>query len=277
MPEVSSSLVKVNNRSPVQVPGPVRRQLAEIPSAFTRILGKNLVSVVLHGSLATSGFDPRRSDIDLLVVTRRPMSGATRRRMIVWLLRHSHRPAPIEFSIVARRDLVPWNHPTTFDFHWSEAHRDAYDRELRDGSFNRRRRERPRDPDLAAHVVMARTRGRALCGLSPTLALPDIPIRDAIDSLVSDGAWARRLLRRDPGMMPYAILNAVRRLALVRHGWLLSKSEGADWGRGWLAPRWRGTLAAARANGLRPRSRDLLNHLGRLESGLLRSVRSIRR
>lgn len=55
-----------------------RRALAfaeELAAACERLLGDLLVAVMLHGSLAFRDFRPGRSDIDILVVVERPLSG----------------------------------------------------------------------------------------------------------------------------------------------------------------------------------------------------------
>lgn len=46
----------------------------ELTAGIRDALGDNLVGVYLRGSLALGGFDPATSDIDLLVVTERPVS-----------------------------------------------------------------------------------------------------------------------------------------------------------------------------------------------------------
>ncbi len=239
--------------------------------AFHRVLGGNLAGLFLHGSLATGDFAPRRSDLDLLALVRRPLSSRTRRTMIEAMLAVSGRPFPIEMSIVARRDLDPWRHPAPFQLHWSEDWRDHFRRQLADGSWRRWHRDRPRDGDLAAHLAMARARGIALVGPRPAAALPFIPARDLQDSLLSDGRWASRLLAKEPGMHRYAVSNACRRLALARHGFLLSKSEGLAWAGRELDSRWRPVLAATGQAAPHQRTRAFLAMLGRLERAALRS------
>lgn len=48
--------------------------LDELTAGIRDALGDNLVGVYLRGSLALGGFDPATSDVDLLVVTERPVS-----------------------------------------------------------------------------------------------------------------------------------------------------------------------------------------------------------
>jgi len=267
MPDVGVLLKKVNSRSHCQVPAPVGRQLTAVAGALRRILGGNLQGLWVHGSAATGGFNPRRSDLDLLGLTRRRVSVKAQRRIVGVLQKISGAPRPIEISLVSRADIVPWRHPTPFQFHWSEDHRERVRRECSNGSWRGWNRRRRKDADLAAHLAMSRTRGVTLVGPPPAGALPFVPVRDLIDSLVRDGRWALRLLGRDPGMAPYAVLNACRRLALLRRGFLLSKSEGAAWGLAELPARWRPVIAAALRGLPHPRSGSFLLAMARRGAG----------
>src|SRR6185295_13166120 len=165
----SALLDEVNSRSLTKVPVRVRRQLARAVEAFRRVLGTNLVGLYAHGSIATGGFDSRRSDLDLLALVRRRLSDATKRSMIERMFALSGDPRPIEMSIIAREDIFPWRHPTPFQLCWSEDWRERYRRQLGDGSWRRWHRDHPRDGDLAAHLAMTRVRGMALDGPSPVL------------------------------------------------------------------------------------------------------------
>ena len=237
---------KVNIRSRREVPVRVRRQMVRAVKAFRRVLGTNLIGLYAHGSIATGGFDSRRSDLDLLALVHRRLSDVTKRSMIECMFALSGDPRPIEMSIIARGDIVPWRHPAPFQLCWSEDWREHYRRQLGDGSWRRWHREHPRDGDLAAHIAMTRARGVSLFGPPPARAWPFVPVDDLVQSLVSDGRWARQLLRKDPRMARYAVLNACRRLALIRRGFLLSKVEGAVWAFRELPARWRAVIAAAR-------------------------------
>jgi streptomycin 3"-adenylyltransferase len=239
-------LDEVNSRSLIKVPLNVRRQVFRAVAAFRRILGGNLIGLYAHGSIATGGFTPRRSDLDLLALVHHRLPNAMKRVMIERMLAISGDPCPIEMSIVAREDIVTWRHPASFQLHWSEAWRERYRRQLGDGSWRRFHREHPRDGDLAAHIAMTRARGVSLFGPPPARAWPFVPVDDLLKSLVSDGRWARRLLRKKPAMARYAVLNACRRLAFLRRGFLLSKVEGAAWASRELPSRWRAVVAAAR-------------------------------
>ncbi len=69
------------------IPAKVSALLRELAAQLPVILGRNLFGVYLYGSLTQSAFDPRRSDVDCIVVTRRDMSDAQFSRLGEWLKR----------------------------------------------------------------------------------------------------------------------------------------------------------------------------------------------
>ena len=59
--------------------------LDDLTSAVQLILGSNLVGMYLYGSVTNSSFNPKRSDIDCIVVTRRRLSRTQFRELGTWL------------------------------------------------------------------------------------------------------------------------------------------------------------------------------------------------
>ena len=107
-------------------PDTVRAQIDALLDALQEILGENLVGVYLHGSLAMGSFNPERSDIDLLVVTKQGMTVEIKRRIAELLLDHSLVSTPKEISFLIEPDLRSYQHPMPFDFHYSEDWRERY-------------------------------------------------------------------------------------------------------------------------------------------------------
>jgi hypothetical protein len=68
-------------RIPAEVSGLLRGLAANLPI----ILGRNLVGIYQYGSLTQRAFNPKRSDIDCIVVTRRDLSDAQFRLLRRWL------------------------------------------------------------------------------------------------------------------------------------------------------------------------------------------------
>lgn len=200
-----------------RLPASAREQLARVVELFRSSLGASLLDVFLHGSAATSGFDPARSDLDLLVVVDERLTDEQRRRLAAVLLAVSENPHPVEVSVVALADLQRWRHPCPFEFHYSEAHRARFAQADEPPSVGL-------DEDLAAHLSVAKARGVALLGRLGVAALPIVPRRDYLRAILSDFAWAER-----EGLRAYATANACRTLAYLRSGQILSKTEGLAW------------------------------------------------
>ncbi|OQA46938.1 MAG: Streptomycin 3''-adenylyltransferase [Chloroflexi bacterium ADurb.Bin325] len=224
-----------------------RATTAALVDGLAGVLADNLLGVYLHGSLALGCFNPRRSDIDLLAVTRQPMSPAQRRAVAAFLLASSGRPYPIEISILAREHLHPWRYPTPFDFHYSEDWRDQTAAALADGSWQRWTASERGDPDLAAHITVLRARGVRLLGPPIAEVFPAVPRADFVDALrldVLDPRFGLAGLAEHP---VYSLLNACRTLAYLRAGAILSKAEGGAWALAALPAEHRPAIEAALA------------------------------
>src|SRR5437764_15315078 len=68
-----------------RIPAQVSALLQELTTQLPLILGRNLVGIYLYGSLTQRTFNPKRSDVDLIVVTRRDLSAAQFKRLDTWL------------------------------------------------------------------------------------------------------------------------------------------------------------------------------------------------
>jgi Domain of unknown function (DUF4111)/Nucleotidyltransferase domain len=206
-----------------EAPAALRTQVDGLAAGLGDVLGESLVGVYLHGSLALGCFNPRRSDVDVLAVTRRPMPRGERRRIGEIVLAHSgphgsSPPWPLEISVLSLGDIHPWKYPTPYDFHYSPgAHEDAEGRERDDPDR--------RDADLAAHVTVVRRCGVRLVGDPIERVFPAVPRADYLDSLRRDLSWCRTQARP-----LYAVLSASRIWAAVADPETIhSKETGAAW------------------------------------------------
>ncbi|MEM7226727.1 MAG: nucleotidyltransferase domain-containing protein [Pseudomonadota bacterium] len=127
-------------------------------------LGGDLVGVYLHGSLASGGFDPARSDIDILVVARRPLDEATRRRLAACVCARSGHPCPVEVSVLAAAALQTWCYPPPYEFHFGETLRRGFEEGLESTDWSPAPSRTRGDPDLAAHITHLQSDGVALAG-----------------------------------------------------------------------------------------------------------------
>jgi streptomycin 3"-adenylyltransferase len=225
-------------------PERIRDQTRNLVEALEQLLSEDLVGVYLYGSLAMGCFNPRASDLDLLVVMRRGMTIETKKRLAELLLRLSNATIRIEISFLTTESLTHWRHPAPYDFHFSEDHRAECDHALRAGKLIEWRGLQGEDPDLAAMIVMARKRGVALYGPLVRATLPSVPQRDFLAAVLNDSAWARERMDQEP---VYAILNHCRTLAYLREKLILSKAEGAKWALNRLPRRYHDLVAKALA------------------------------
>jgi predicted nucleotidyltransferase len=203
-------------------PESTRSQVEGFLNILREALGNNLVGVYLHGSLALGCFNPERSDIDVLVITKQPMTVETKRQLAEVLLRHSANPAPIEISILVEAFIKPWQYPTPYDFHYSEDWREKVSAELSTGTWKKWSDEIKTDEDLAAHITILARRGVALHGKPVGEVFPPVPEEHYIDSIVKDFGWGKDRIEQYPVNF---ILNAFRVCAFLEEGRICSKDE----------------------------------------------------
>jgi len=172
-----------------------QEELQQIVKLFLEEAGGNLVGVYLHGSMAMGCFNPNKSDLDLLVVLRRPEPADCYRRIAKRLIEiESTLPqgaAGIELSVILEACLSNFTYPTPFELHYSAAHRDRYrsDDSYLCGGFE--------DPDLAAHIILG-------------------DVEDASEGILENPV--------------YYTLNLCRVLLFLKEGRISSKREGGEWG-----------------------------------------------
>lgn len=204
-------------------------QLDAVVTRLREALGDALVGIYLHGSLALGCFNPRCSDLDLLVVTRRPL--ADRERAALETLPRGVPgepgwPRPVELSVLVEEQLRPWRHPTPYDAHLSSG-------AVQGAGV---------DPDLAAHVTVVRQAGVALVGPPAVDVFPEVPRGDFVASLLGDVEYCLTKRARSR----YAILGLARVWAtLAEPDVLHNKATGAEWALERLPPARRTVLERA--------------------------------
>lgn len=215
-------------------PYPDVNDLADVLLAGAReALGAQFVGIYLHGSVALDDFDPGRSDIDFLVVTRTDLPGA-----LVDALAAMH-------ARVAASDL-PWRTNYEGSYIPLDALR-RYDpaRALHpvircDGSFGLD--EHRSEWVIQRHIV--RTHGITVVGPSPeTLIDPITPAELRLAQLRLLEEWWRPMLAdlfrlESSEYQAYAILTMCRALYTLESGRIASKPEAVRWAGQVLEPHW---------------------------------------
>ncbi len=193
------------------------------------ILGDKLAGIYLHGSAAMDCYQPKKSDLDFMVVVREDLADDEKRAYMDMVLElDAEGPAKgIEMSIVTMDVCDPFVYPTPYLLHYSRMHTAWYRRDPEDYI----RKMNGTDPDLAAHFTVIRNRGRCLYGLPVPEVFGEVPEADYLDSIRSDVAGAEEEITDNP---MYLILNLARVLAYVKEKKVLSKQEGGEWGLGSL-------------------------------------------
>ena len=201
----------------------------ELLTRFTQmsrdILGRNLLGIYLHGSLAMGCFNPKKSDIDLLLVVEdEPTDEEKLAFMQQVVLLNEKAPAKgIELSMVTRSTVNPFVYPTPFVLHFSPMHLDWFGRDPTGYVQNMK----GDDPDLAAHCTIVRKHGIVLHGAPIPEIFGEVPKAAYLDSIWQDIENAGEDILCDP---VYITLNLCRVAAYAQDGLVLSKQEGGQWG-----------------------------------------------
>lgn len=224
-------------------------QLGRVLDAIDRTLAGRVCSVVLYGSAARGGLRPD-SDLDLLVIVEDALDPVAAAALVDALLDVSGRRArvapgrPVEVTVAALGDLVPWRFPPVQQLLYGEWLRD----ELEAG-----RHDPPApNPDLAILLRQAQGAHRVLRGHGLAELLEPVPdadvrrgIRESVDPLMADLEGDERNV----------LLTLARMWATLETGRILAKDEAAGWAAARLcgvdgpdgSPTPEGSAATARA------------------------------
>lgn len=95
-------------------PAQVSALLSDLGAQLPVLLRGNLVGIYLYGSLTQGSFDPKRSDIDCIVVTKRALSDAQFKRLGAWLTLSikSNRTSRLQVSFLLRDKVLTMNSPS---------------------------------------------------------------------------------------------------------------------------------------------------------------------
>jgi len=203
-----------------EAPAVVRTQLASLVDGLRSALGERVLGVYVHGSLALGSFSPARSDLDVLAVVDEALDTDAKLLVADLLLRVSCAPYPIELHVLTRAQLRTWRHPSPFELHYGEGHREGFALD----PLNRLATMSATDADLAAHLTVARKAGIALVGPPPADVFPEVPFDDYREALGTDLEWARTVRSA-----LYGILSPCRVWATLATGEVHSKTSGASW------------------------------------------------
>lgn len=181
--------------------------LDTVAGSYEEILGKNLVGIYAHGSLAFGCFSWERSDIDFLVVAKSALALNEKVALLDVLTRLEDKaPARgFEMSVVSEKDCRDFVYPTPFDLHFSALHREKY--KIAPQAYCSAMHGT--DKDLAAHFTVTKAVGKTIRGRSVSSVFGDVPRADYIDSLLTDISDSPKKTEA----FGYAVLSLCRTLA----------------------------------------------------------------
>lgn len=203
---------------------PAEQLLDKIVYTYLSILKDNLVGIYLHGSLAMNCFNPLFSDIDFIVVVKEKPSNRDMRKLIDVLIELSDMGPEkgFEMSVLLEDEAVNFKYPTPFILHYSNMYKNKYinypDYICCDSE----------DPDLAAHFVIIRERGKCLAGKPINEVFKMIPTKYYTASIMNDVIDSKYEIPNNP---TYYVLNLCRVLCFLKEGKVCSKKEGGEWAK----------------------------------------------
>ncbi len=215
-------------------------QVDDIVRIVGDVLGADVIGAYLHGSAVLGGLRPT-SDVDVLVVVRRPTTWEERREIVDRLLDTSGRRArrgpdrPVELTIVVQAGVRPWRYPPRAELQYGEWLRDDYERGYvpEPGPL----------PDLAPLVTMALAGNHPLVGPPPAEVLDPVPPADLRRSIVEGIPGLLADLEPDTQNV---VLTLARIWVTMATGEILAKDAAADWVLARLPAEHSAVLARAR-------------------------------
>jgi hypothetical protein len=216
----------------------LHRLLVEVQA----VLGEEFVGLYVHGSLASGGFDPQRSDIDFVVVTAGELRDETLAALVAlharifasgleWARR-------LEGPYIPRYDLRRYD-PVHARYPWLGE----------EGHFG----VEQVGSDWVIQLHVLREHGITVAGPNPQTLIDPIQaddLRRAEQATLREW-WQPQL--EDPSRLrsrryqAYAVLTMCRALYMLEHGTVVTKAVAAQWAQETLGERWAALIERALA------------------------------
>ncbi len=204
----------------------IQSEVRTLQTESQKVLAENFVGFYLHGSLALGGFNPARSDINIVVVTRQGIDVEARRMLVSLLLRVSKMPCPVSIHVLAQQSIFPFQLPLPYELYYNETMRDQAQQYVRNTTWTHWNNS-AYNADLPIILTVLRLQGISLAGEPPSKTLPVVPEHAFRGALVANVQVAQR----EPLHAPISfVLNACRVLAYLQDRVMLSKDAGGVWG-----------------------------------------------
>ena len=213
-----------NGVAPPKDAGDATRLTQVIKDRYQQILPDNLVGIYLHGSLAAGCFQWEYSDIDFLVVVRRPLTVEKKIALVetLYALTPDAPPAGFEMSVILEEYCRNIPYPIPYELHYSNRFQLDYEMDSRGFCA----RMHGQDPDLTAHILDLLAYGAVIHGPSVGRVFDQVKREDALDSIRYDLKDAAEHIHDNP---VYYVLNLCRAVAFCRENRAMSKKAGGEW------------------------------------------------
>lgn len=207
----------------------VKEQIEKVKNIWLKYIGKSIIGIYIHGSIALNCFVEGISDIDILIVCSRKINREERLLISKNIMEVDCRPCHLEMSVLWINDLNPWTYPTPCQFHYSDTCTEHY-KNLLNGSIKNSFivDEDFWDTDIACHVHLTNQSGICIYGKPVKDVFPVIPEKDFWDS-ISNNITEYNFETNNPRYFASNILILGRILSYKKEKRILSKYEGGIW------------------------------------------------
>ena len=211
------------------IPTQVSALLQQLNAQLPVILGRNLVGIYLCGSLTQRAFNPKRSDVDCIVVTERNLSRAQFGKLGSWLARAAQSnpwTTRLQMLFLIRNEVLTMN---------SKGCLYQFGKLKRSGSDG--------NPIIWMNVLKS---GVVLFGPRPESFVPAITSEILFQALERELNYLREEIsekalsewRDVPSYRAYAVLTVCRILYSFRKGTIVSKPVATRWAIKHLPEEW---------------------------------------
>jgi hypothetical protein len=230
------------------IPAQISALLQDLTAQLQVILGRNLVGVYLYGSLTQRAFNPKRSDVDCIVVTQRELSDAQFRKLGAWLAGAAEsKPwaARLQMLFLIKNEVLTMN---------SKACLYQFGLLKRSGSDG--------NPIIWMNVLKS---GVVLFGPRPESFVPTITPEVLFQALEREVSYLREEISKKPesewrdvpSYRSYAVLTLCRILYSFRKGTIVSKQRAARWAMKHLPEEWAEIIRQTMKTDVAGRSADI--------------------
>jgi len=220
----------------MKIPADLSDLIRDLKTQLPEILGRNLVGIYLYGSVTNTSFNPKRSDVDCLVVTQRDLTNAQFGKLKHWLegsVKTNLWTSRLQMLFVIKSKLLTMNARASL-YQFGVLKRTGWDG----------------NPIVWLDYLRS---GKILLGPSPQTFLPEITREIFLDALKRELNYLREEISENPESewrdvpmyRAYAVVTVCRILYSLNKNDIASKPTAAKWALKNLPKRWHGIIGQA--------------------------------